>query len=141
MIQTATSPYDVAEHLRTPEDMAAYLEAAIEEAGDAAAFVARTLGDIARAKGMSQDEAIRCLKRGTSRGVSVRSSLAAGTKVPAAAMEHRSPGQNSGYERFFSMERIGQHHAGSNDHRLPSPMFIFSSFPIASSLEMPAGQS
>ena len=34
--------------------MAAYLEAAIEEAGADAAFVARALGDIARAKGMSQ---------------------------------------------------------------------------------------
>ena len=54
MTRTATSPYDVAEHLRTPEDMAAYLEAAIEEAGCDAAFVARALGDIARAKGMSQ---------------------------------------------------------------------------------------
>ncbi len=54
MTGTATSPYDVAEHLRTAEDMAAYLEAAIEEAGDDAAFVARALGDIARAKGMSQ---------------------------------------------------------------------------------------
>ncbi len=55
MTGTATSPYDVAEHLRTAEDMAAYLEAAIEEAGAAdAAFVARALGDIARARGMSQ---------------------------------------------------------------------------------------
>ncbi len=53
MTRTATSPYDVAEHLRTPEDMAAYLEAAIEEAGGDAAFVAKALGDIARAKGMS----------------------------------------------------------------------------------------
>ena len=54
MTRTATSPYDVAEHLRTTEDMAAYLEAAIEDAGDDAAFVARALGDIARAKGMSK---------------------------------------------------------------------------------------
>ena len=54
MTRTGTSPYDVAEHLRTPEDMAAYLEAAIEEAGDDATFVAKALGDIARAKGMTQ---------------------------------------------------------------------------------------
>jgi probable addiction module antidote protein len=33
--------------------MAAYLEACIEEAGDAA-FVAKALGDIARAKGMTE---------------------------------------------------------------------------------------
>ena len=34
--------------------MAAYLEASIEEAGDDAAFIAKALGDIARAKGMAQ---------------------------------------------------------------------------------------
>ena len=54
MTKTATSPYDVAEHLRTPNDMAAYLEASIEEANGDAAFVAKALGDIARAKGMAQ---------------------------------------------------------------------------------------
>ncbi|MXZ59828.1 MAG: putative addiction module antidote protein [Acidobacteria bacterium] len=52
--KTATSPYDVAEHLRTPEEMAAYLEACMEEADGDAAFVAKALGDIARAKGMSR---------------------------------------------------------------------------------------
>jgi len=52
--KTATKPYDVAEHLRTPEEMAAYLEAAFEEADGDATFVARALGDIARAKGMTQ---------------------------------------------------------------------------------------
>jgi probable addiction module antidote protein len=54
MSKTATSRYDVAEHLRTPEEMAAYLEACMEEANGDAAFVAKCLGDIARAKGMSQ---------------------------------------------------------------------------------------
>ncbi len=54
MPRTITSTYDVAEHLRTPEEMAAYLEACLEEAGDDAAFIAKALGDIARAKGMSQ---------------------------------------------------------------------------------------
>ena len=49
-----TSKYDVAEHLRTPEEMAAYLEACIEEADGDATFIAKALGDIARAKGMSQ---------------------------------------------------------------------------------------
>ena len=52
--KTVTSPYDIAEHLRTPEEMAAYLEAAIDEAGGDAAFIAKALGDIARAKGMSE---------------------------------------------------------------------------------------
>ena len=52
--KTVTSPYDVAEHLRTPEEMASYLEACLEEADGDAAFIAKALGDIARAKGMSQ---------------------------------------------------------------------------------------
>lgn len=54
MSKTATSRYDVAEHLRTPEEMAAYLEACLEEAEGDAAFIAKALGDIARAKGMAQ---------------------------------------------------------------------------------------
>ena len=38
MTKTATAPYDVAEHLRTREEMAAYLDASIEPAdGDVAA--------------------------------------------------------------------------------------------------------
>jgi probable addiction module antidote protein len=54
MPRTLTSRYNVAEHLRTPEEMAAYLEASIEEARGDAAFIAKALGDIARAKGMSR---------------------------------------------------------------------------------------
>ena len=54
MTKTVTSLYDVAEHLRTPEDMAAYLEASIEEADGDASLIAKALGDIARARGMSQ---------------------------------------------------------------------------------------
>ena len=49
-----TSTYDVAEHLRTPEEMAAYLDAWLDEAPDDISGIARALGDIARAKGMSQ---------------------------------------------------------------------------------------
>lgn len=54
MRKTVTSRYDVAEHLRTPREMAAYLEACLEEAGGDAAFIAKALGDIARAKGMGK---------------------------------------------------------------------------------------
>ena len=54
MTKTKTSRYDVAEHLRTPEEMAAYLEAYLEEANSDATLIAKALGDIARAKGMSQ---------------------------------------------------------------------------------------
>ena len=52
MANHATRVWDAAEHLKTEEDMAAYLEAALEE-GDSA-LIAAALGDIARAKGMSQ---------------------------------------------------------------------------------------
>ena len=54
MRKTATAPYDVAEHLRTREEMAVYLEASIEAAEGDAAFVAKALGDIARARGMAR---------------------------------------------------------------------------------------
>jgi probable addiction module antidote protein len=54
MKKIKTTRYDVAEHLRTPEEMAAYLEACLEEADGDAAFIAKALGDIARAKGMAQ---------------------------------------------------------------------------------------
>lgn len=54
MGRTTTTRFDVAEHLRTPEEMAAYLEACFEEAHGDAAFIAKALGDIARAKGMAQ---------------------------------------------------------------------------------------
>ena len=53
-MKATTTLYDVAEHLRTPEEMAAYLEACIEEADGDAAFIAKALGDIARAQGMTQ---------------------------------------------------------------------------------------
>ena len=52
--KTKTIPYDVAEQLRSPEEMAAYLDAWLTEAPDDAAGIARALGDIARAKGMTQ---------------------------------------------------------------------------------------
>ena len=52
--KTITSRYDVAEHLRTTEEMAAYLDACIDEADGDAAFIAKAIGDIARARGMSQ---------------------------------------------------------------------------------------
>jgi probable addiction module antidote protein len=49
-----TTRYDVAEHFRTPEEMAASLEACLGEADGDAAFIAKALGDIDRAKGMAQ---------------------------------------------------------------------------------------
>jgi probable addiction module antidote protein len=46
--------YDSASYLKTEEDIAAYFDACMEEAGDDAAFIAHALGVIARARGMSQ---------------------------------------------------------------------------------------
>ena len=54
MAKTKTTTFDVSEHLQTPEEMAAYLEASIDEANGDATFIAKALGDIARAKGMTQ---------------------------------------------------------------------------------------
>lgn len=51
---TETSEYDVAIQLRTPEEMAAYLDAWLSEAPDDIAGIARALDDIKRAKNMSQ---------------------------------------------------------------------------------------
>ena len=50
-MNTATH-WDASEYLETEEDMAAYLNAALED-GDTA-VIAAALGDIARAKGMTQ---------------------------------------------------------------------------------------
>ena len=54
MSELKLKKWDSAEHLKTDADMADYLEACMEEAGDNPAFIAKTLGTIARAKGMTQ---------------------------------------------------------------------------------------
>lgn len=54
MAKTITTKFDISEHLRNPDEMAVYLEACFEEANGDAAFIAKALGDIVRAKGMSQ---------------------------------------------------------------------------------------
>jgi probable addiction module antidote protein len=50
--KTRFTPWDPVDHLKTEDDIAAYLEAAMEEAGDDAAYIASVLGDIARARGV-----------------------------------------------------------------------------------------
>lgn len=50
--KTKTRHWDAAEYLESQEDMAAYLEAALEQ-NDPALFAA-ALGDVVRAKGMTQ---------------------------------------------------------------------------------------
>lgn len=48
------TPYDSADYLASVEDAAAYLEAAVEEAGDDPAFIAQALGVIARSGNVSE---------------------------------------------------------------------------------------
>lgn len=60
---STTTPYDVAEHLRTPTEMAAYLDAWLSDAPDDVGGIAKALGDIAQAKGMSQIAADAGLSR------------------------------------------------------------------------------
>jgi probable addiction module antidote protein len=52
MKKVKTSVWDAAEHLKTKDDIEAYLEAALEE--NDPKLIAAALGDIARAKGMTQ---------------------------------------------------------------------------------------
>lgn len=52
MTRTETHSYDTVKYLRDDEDMIAYLDAVLEEGNPA--LTTATLGDIARAKGMTQ---------------------------------------------------------------------------------------
>lgn len=54
MIRESFGHYDSADYLKTSEDVALYLEACIEEAGNDPAFIAHALGVAARARNMSQ---------------------------------------------------------------------------------------
>ncbi|MCI5162281.1 MAG: hypothetical protein D3917_09740 [Candidatus Electrothrix sp. AX5] len=57
MSKTTTTRFDIAEHLRTPEEMATYLEAAVEEVDGNAAFFTNALDDIVRAQGVGKLDA------------------------------------------------------------------------------------
>lgn len=46
--------WDSAEYLKTEEDIILYLDACLQEADDDAAYIAKALGNIARARGMAQ---------------------------------------------------------------------------------------
>ncbi|MTJ06092.1 MAG: putative addiction module antidote protein [Sediminimonas qiaohouensis] len=46
--------YDTADYLKTEEDIAAYLEAVMEEGGDDPAYIARALGAVARVRNMTE---------------------------------------------------------------------------------------
>ena len=46
--------WDIQDHLKTDEDRQAYLEAALEEAGDDPVYISHILGDIAKSYGMTK---------------------------------------------------------------------------------------
>jgi probable addiction module antidote protein len=48
------SRYDTADYLKSDEDIAAYLEAVMEEGGDDPAYIIHALGVVARAQNMSK---------------------------------------------------------------------------------------
>ena len=50
MTEEQFARYDSADYLKTEEDIAAYLEAVMEEGGDDPAYLARALGTVARAR-------------------------------------------------------------------------------------------
>ena len=50
--KTNTHPWDITRYLESDEDIAAYLDAALDE--DDPALLAAALGDVARARGMTQ---------------------------------------------------------------------------------------
>ena len=53
-VRETFSRYDTADYLKTEEDIAHYMEAVMEEGGDDANLIAHALGDVARARNMSQ---------------------------------------------------------------------------------------
>lgn len=53
MTEEQFARYDSADYLKTEEDIAAYLEAVMEEGGDDPAYIARALGVVARARNMT----------------------------------------------------------------------------------------
>lgn len=54
MTQETFSRYDAADYLKDEADIAAYLDAVMEDSGNDAAAIAHALGDVARARNMSQ---------------------------------------------------------------------------------------
>jgi probable addiction module antidote protein len=53
-VRETFSRYDTADYLKTEEDIAHYMEAVMEDGGDDANLIAHALGDVARARNMSQ---------------------------------------------------------------------------------------
>jgi probable addiction module antidote protein len=116
-MKTTTTLYDVAEHLRTPEDMAAYLEACIEEADGDAGFIARALGDIARAQGMTQVARDLGLSRESLYKGCICSGGGTSTKTSVAAMGLRL------FKMISLQPRRGSGGPDGGDYRLPGAVW------------------
>jgi probable addiction module antidote protein len=54
MTDVTFSRYDTADYLKNDEDIAAYLEAVMEERGDDPAYILHALGVVARARNISK---------------------------------------------------------------------------------------
>ncbi len=54
MAKEILTPYDSADYLKTPAQIEAYMEAAMEEGADDPTFIANALGVVARAHSMAQ---------------------------------------------------------------------------------------
>jgi len=59
----ALSPFDAADYLLTPEDIAAFLEAVFEDCGGDTRVIVKALGAVARAKGMQHIAKVTGLSR------------------------------------------------------------------------------
>lgn len=53
MEKTKTKNWDMSEYLDTEEKITAYIRVAFEEAGDDPSLIAKALGDVAKARGMT----------------------------------------------------------------------------------------
>lgn len=71
-VKETFSHYDTADYLKSEEDMVAYLEACMEEAGDDPAFIAHALGTIARQRHGTARQRDRAHTRGTVQGAQQR---------------------------------------------------------------------
>lgn len=54
MAKVKRRKFDPVNHLKSEKDLALYLEACLKEGGDDPAYIAAALGDIARARGISE---------------------------------------------------------------------------------------
>ena len=108
MAKTQTRPWDPAEHLESEEDMAAYLNVALDE-GDLGLILA-TLGDIARAQrmavvaqeaGAGQGEPVQVAFRQRQPGIRHR---AQGDALPGTAASGR---RRAGCERRTRLDGPG----------------------------------